>query len=309
MPVERAAPLPSGGVMRSSRRQFLALGAAGGAALALAACGSGSSSGSTAGSAPPKTSKLADGSDLAVRLTDSPLLVPGESRVAVSVVQDQTLVMTGPAALKARLLDANDKVVTEAIGELHADGIPQAYWPFRFTIETPGFYRLAIDGANPQSGNFGVFETSKVTMPYIGATLAPFDTPTVDDHRGVEPYCSLTPDPCPLHALTLTQALQAAKPLVFMVGTPAHCQTGACAPALEFLVAASRRVGDQAVMVHADVFADNAGTTYAPIIDHLGLDYEPVVYFATASGVIVDRLDGIWDQTEVDQRVDALLSR
>ena len=146
-------------------------------------------------------------------------------------------------------------------------------------------------------------------MPYIGSTLKPFDTPTVADHRGVEPYCSLTPDPCPLHDITLTQALQAGKPLVFMVGTPAHCQTGACAPALEFLVNAHQRVGDRAVMVHADVYADNAGTQYAPIIDALGIDYEPAVYFATANGQIVDRLDGIWDQVEIDQRVDALLSR
>ena len=62
-------------------------------------------------------------------------------------------------------------------------------------------------------------------------------------------------------------------------------------------------------MVHADVYADNAATELAPIIDALGLDYEPVVYFATPDGVVVDRLDGIWDQTEVDQRLDALLAR
>jgi hypothetical protein len=304
MPTGRAAPLPSLGVMRSSRRQFLAIGAAGGAALALAACGS-DSKGSTAAT----SATLEPGFDLAVRLNNSPLLVPGESRLALSIVEDQTLVMTGPATLAAKILDADDTTVAELTADLHADGIPQAYWPFRFTIDTPGFYRLAVDGANPQGGNFGVYETSKVSMPFIGATLAPFDTPTVDDHRGVEPYCSLTPAPCPLHDLTLAQGLQTGKPLVFMVGTPAHCQTGACAPGLEFLVAAGERVGDRATMVHADVFKDNAGTEFAPIIDDLGLDYEPVVYFATPGGVIVDRLDGIWDQTEIDERVDALLSR
>ncbi|MFT3851701.1 MAG: twin-arginine translocation signal domain-containing protein [Ilumatobacteraceae bacterium] len=280
---------------RTTRRQFLAIGAAGGAALALAACGSDSTS-----STPTY--------DLAPRLTDSPLLVPGESRIALSLVAEQTLLSTGPATLKVKVLDGNGTTVAEQAADLHATGIPQAYWPLRFTITTPGFYRLSIDGGNPQTGNFGVFETSKVAMPYIGSTLPQFDTPTVDDHRGVEPYCSLTPAPCPLHDVTLTQALASGKPLVFMVGTPAHCQTGACAPALEFLVASHDRVGDQAVMVHADVFADNAATTYAPIIDALALDYEPVVYFATPGGRVVDRLDGIWDQTELDERVDALLA-
>lgn len=286
--------------MRTSRRQFLAMGAAGGAAIALAACGSGSKASSTTSSAYDY--------DLAPRLTNSPLLVPGESRLALSLVADQTLVMSGPATLTAKLLDSNDKTIAELTADQHSTGIPQAYWPYRLTIDTPGFYRLSIDGGNPETGSFGVFETSKVAMPYIGATLPQFDTPTVDDHRGVEPYCSLTPAPCPLHDVTLTQALASGKPLVFMVGTPAHCQTGACAPALEFLVASHDRVGDQAVMVHADVYADNAATTQAPIIDALALDYEPVVYFATPGGQIVDRLDGIWDQTELDQRVDALLA-
>ena len=293
--------------MRSTRRQFLVMGAAGGAALALAACGSDSKSESSASG----TAAGASGGpyDLSLRLTDSPLLVPGESRVAVSLVQDQTLVMSGPQTLTAKVLDAGDKVVTELSGEQHRDGIPQAYWPFRFTIDTPGFYRLSVDGANPQSGFFGVYETGKVAMPYIGATLPALDTPTVADHRGVEPYCSLTPDPCPLHDITLTEALQAGKPVVFMVGTPAHCQTGACAPGLEFLVAARQRVGDRAVVVHADVYQDNAGTELAPTVTDLALEYEPVVYFATPDGVIVDRLDGIWDQAEVDERVDALLAR
>jgi TAT (twin-arginine translocation) pathway signal sequence len=282
--------------MRTSRRQFLAIGAAGGAALALAACGS-------------DAAKATPAYDLLIRLTDAPLLVPGESRVALSLAAEQTMVMSGPATLTAKLLDSGGATVAEMTADQHNDGIPQAYWPFRFTIDTPGFYRLSIDGGNPQSGNFGVFETSQVTMPYIGSTLPQFDTPTVGDHRGVEPYCSLTPAPCPLHDVTLTEALQSGKPLVFMVGTPAHCQTGACAPALEFLVANHQRVGDAAMMVHADVYADNAATEQAPIIDALGLDYEPVVYFATPGGQIVDRLDGIWDQTELDQRVDALLAR
>jgi hypothetical protein len=277
--------------VRPTRRQFILAGAA---TAVLAACGS------------DGTAKA--GYQLAPRLTNSPLLVPGESRVAISLVQDQTLVASGPASLKADILDSNGKVVTTATAEQHASGIPQAYWPFRFTIAAGGFYRFRISGADSQTGDVGVFDPAQVSMPYIGATLQPFDTPTVDDHRGVEPYCSLTPNPCPLHDVTLTQALQAGKPLVFMVGTPAHCQTGACAPALEFLVNTHARVGDAAVMVHADVYADNAGTQEAPIISALGLDYEPVVYLAAPGGKILDRLDGIWDQTEIDQRVDALLN-
>jgi len=272
-----------------TRRQFILAGAA---TALLAACGS---------------DEAAIKYQIAVRMPNSPLLVPGESRIAISLVQDQTLVASGPSTLQAEIVDSNDKRVTRATAEQHNTDIPQAYWPFRFSIGTSGFYRLKISGADPQTGDFGVYDFSQVAMPHIGATLAPFDTPTVDDHRGVEPYCSLTPNPCPLHDVTLTQALSSGKPLVFMVGTPAHCQTGACAPALEFLVNGHQRVGDAAVMVHADVYADNAGTEYAPIVTSLGLDYEPVVYFANPGGQIVDRLDGIWDQAELDERLNTFL--
>ena len=114
--------------------------------------------------------------------------------------------------------------------------------------------------------------------PTSGRLLPPFDTPTVDNHRGVEPYCTLTPKPCPLHDVTLTQALASGKPVAYMIGTPAHCQTGTCAPALEFLVKSHDRVGDAVVMVHADVYSDDAATTVAPAVTALGLEYEPVLY-------------------------------
>jgi hypothetical protein len=284
-------------VIQSSRRQFIL---AGGAMALLAACGDDA-----------KKSPAARGVDsVAPRITNGPLLVPGESRLAISLVDtNQTLLLTGPATLNAKVVDAEGKqIVTGLTAAMHADGIPQAYWPFRFTMDQPGFYQLLVEGMDTGSGYFGVFNPSQVTMPYIGSTLKPFDTPTVTDHRGVEPYCSLTPNPCPLHAVTLTDALKAGTPVVYMVGTPAHCQTGACAPALQFLVATHQRVGAQATMVHADVYADNAGTQFAPAVDALGLDYEPVIYFVEPDGTIVDRLDGIWDQSEVDQRVDALIA-
>ncbi|MCU1503223.1 MAG: hypothetical protein JWM12_2577 [Ilumatobacteraceae bacterium] len=277
-------------MIRTSRRQFLL---AGGAAALLVACGDDA-----------KTSDLS----VVLRNTNGKLFVPGESRLAISLVDStQTLVGTGPKTLQAAVVDQQGKeVVGKLTADLHADKIPQAYWPFRFTIPAAGFYQLRVDGVSSTTANFGVFDPREVTMPYIGSVLAPFDTPTVADHRGVEPYCSLTPNPCPLHDVTLTDALKTGKPVVYMIGTPAHCQTGACAPALEFLVATHARVGDAVTMVHADVYADNAGTTFAPAVVAVGIDYEPVVYFCKPDGTIVDRLDGIWDQAEIDQRVDAL---
>jgi hypothetical protein len=272
-----------GDVLPLSRRSLFA----GAGALALAACSSGSKS------SKPLT--------LVSRFPNEPLLVPGTPRVAVSVVLDGTIQADGPATLAGRVLDSSGAKVLDVSAARRNTGTNTAYWAFRPALANPGIYTLRVDGDDGAGQSFQISDPNDVTMPHTGGILAPFDTPTVADHRGVEPYCSLTPSPCPLHDITLAQALQAGQPLVYMVGTPAHCQTGACAPALELLVAAHQRVGAAVTMVHADVYSNNAGTTLAPAVNALGISYEPVLYLCAADGTIVDHLDGIWDQTELDE--------
>ncbi len=63
------------------------------------------------------------------------------------------------------------------------------------------------------------------------------------------------------------------------------------------------------VMVHADVYADDAATVVAPAIESLGAQYEPIIYFCGPDNTIVDRLDGVWDRSELTERIDALLAR
>ena len=124
-------------------------------------------------------------------------------------------------------------------------------------------------------------------MPYVGSLLPPFDTPTVDDHRGVEPYCTL-------HARAVPAARRSRSPRhcvgqaasAYMIGTPAHCQTGTCAPGSGVPGDEHERLGDAVAMVHADVYADDAATTVAPAVAALGLQYEPVIYLGEANGIV-----------------------
>ncbi len=190
---------------------------------------------------------------------------------------------------------------------IHSKDLVIPYWAINVQIDKPGIYTLRLDGDDGFGAAFQITDPALVTVPYVGSELQPFDTPTVDDHRGVEPYCSLTPAPCPLHTMTLTQALASGKPVAYMIGTPAHCQTGTCAPALDFLVKSHERLGGAVAMVHADVYADDAATTIAPAVEALGLEYEPVLYLVKAN-VVEDRIDVIWDQSELDERLDAFLS-
>ena len=89
---------------------------------------------------------------------------------------------------------------------------------------------------------------------------------------------------------------------VYLVGTPAHCQTGICGPVLDLLVDASKQFpGVQ--FVHAEVYADDAATVVAPAVSALQLDYEPLLFLVGADGVVRHRLDVIYDSVELRQRL------
>ena len=287
----------------SISRRHLSAGA--GSLLVVAACGdkSASSSGSSAGTEPdPATT----GFTIAQRYPTN-TFVPGKVRLPISIANKKSLLTTGPAVLNGRVLDSNDKQIATVSAPIHSKNMVIPYWPIIVQIDQPGTFTLRLDGDDGFGAAFQVADPSQVTVPYIGSLLPPFDTPTVDNHRGVEPYCTLTPKPCPLHDVTLTQALASGAPVAYMIGTPAHCQTGTCAPALEVLVKSHTRVGDKIIMVHADVYADDSATTVAPAVSALGLEYEPVLYLVK-KGIVADRVDVIWDQQELDERIDAFLA-
>lgn len=286
--------------MSMSRRNLLA---AVGASLVAAACGDSSSAGSGGTEPDPGTA----GFTLAQRYPSN-TFVPGMVRLPISLADKKTLKTTGPAELKGRVLDGDDKLLLSVTSTVHAKDLVIPYWPFDVRIDKPGSYTLRVDGDDGFGAAFLVLDPAEVTVPYIGSLLPPFDTPTADNHRGVEPYCTRTPSPCPLHDVTLTQALATGKPVGYMIGTPAHCQTGTCAPALDFLVKSHERLGDKIVLVHADVYADDSATTIAPAVAALGLEYEPVLYLCSPDAIVRDRVDVIWDQSELDQRLDAHLA-
>ena len=229
-------------------------------------------------------------------------------RLPISLADQGTLLSDGvPDVVNGRVLDGNDGQIATVSAPIHSTDLVIPYWAINVQIDQPGTYTLRLDGDDGFGAAFLVTDPTEVTVPYIGSVIEPFDTPTVDNHRGVDPYCSLTPSPCPLHDVTLTEALASGKPVAYMIGTPAHCQTGTCAPGLEFLVKSHERLGEAIVMVHADVYADDAATTVAPAVNALGLEYEPVLYLLR-DGIVEDRIDVIWDQSELDERLDAFLS-
>jgi hypothetical protein len=194
--------------------------------------------------------------------------------------------------------------------ERHNDGVPISYFPLRFTPDTPGTYQVGtvIDGT-PATAALMVGTSADAKVLQVGDHLLSVDTPTVADHRGVDPICTRQPQACSLHDTNLADALKANQPTAFLVSTPEFCQIGVCGPVLELLLEEHAKRANFS-MVHAEVYkkVDPAkgisSAELAPAVEAYNLTYEPALFVAKADGTIVERLDNVFDRAEIASALD-----
>jgi hypothetical protein len=241
------------------------------------------------------------------------VLVPGNVRLPFSLANQAGLLTTEsgldlPTTLTAKLINADtQEVVAESLSaDRHDTGLTIPYWPFRVDVDKPGIYTLRVDGGPAEGAAIQVLNATEVLIPLVGSQLPGFDTPTFDDHRGVEPVCTRTPEPCQLHNITLNEALELKKPIAYLVGTPAHCSTGTCSPALEALIAVQNSIGDAMTFLHTEIYTDDKATTVAPSVVALKMEYEPAIYITDASGIIIERFDAVFDADEINAAIATL---
>ncbi len=241
------------------------------------------------------------------------VLVPGSVRIPISLANQAGILGSSsgielPTELRAKLVnsDTGEVVADNALAMKHTTNIDPPYWPFRIDIAATGIYTLIIEGGTPDGAGVQIMDPSTVSIPLIGSTLPGFDTPTVSNSRGIDPLCTRNPEPCPLHDITLNEALALGKPIAYLVGTPAHCQTGTCAPALDALLSLREQVGDNITMLHAEIYTDDTATVVAPAVEALSMTYEPALFITNANGVVVERLDAIFDEVEITEAFAAL---
>lgn len=276
-----------------------------GASLVLAACGdSGDDTGTTEGQgASGGTDDTGSGEDLTLVQRWPPAsLVPGSVRLPVSLALVSGTFVDGPDLLTGRLVDSET-------GDVYADGLSAArhrvadgtptYFPFVVDIDRPGLFVLEVDDGPVDGAGVQTLDPAEVNAPIPGEVLPPYDTPTVDDARGVDPICTRQPEPCPFHEVTLTEALDSGVPVAYLIGTPAHCSTGTCGPVLEAMIPVKERLGDAVVFVHAEVYADPEATQVAPAVNAYKMEFEPALWVTDAAGTIVSRLDSVFDEEEL----------
>jgi len=283
-----------------SRRRFLARGLGAGAATffapqILAACGGGSSGGAAA---------LA-GINLVKRFPGD-ILVPGRLRLPFSLADssgvltaDSTTAIPETLSFLITDIDGNDIGYDDPfIVESHTTDLPQPYWPLELTVDAPGIYVVSLVGSDQPGASIQVVDRKDVTVPLVGDPLPPVDTPTTADARDVDPICTREPA-CPLHDVSLRDALTMGKPVAYLLGTPAYCQTGTCSPALDAILQVREKVGDAVTFIHAEIYTDRTAATPANAVTSYNMTYEPALFITDATGKLTDRLDAIFDADEV----------
>jgi len=236
------------------------------------------------------------------------VLVPGSVRIPISLANQAGLLgktsgVDLPTELRAQLLNSEtgEVVVADMVATRHDANIDPPYWPFRVDIAEIGIYSLVIEGGSQDGAGVQIMDPATISIPLIGTSLPGFDTPTISNARGVNPLCTRTPEPCPLHDITLNEALKRGKPIAYLVGTPAHCQTGTCSPALEALLEMRELVGDRLTMLHTEIYTDDTATIVAPAVEALKMTFEPALFMTDAKGVLVERFDAIFDAVEITE--------
>lgn len=289
-----------------SRRQFLAGGGAAAGALLLGACGGGDDS-----VASVATTEAPEGALALAQFFGGPMFVPGrEVRLPFGVADQDGLLPTErtPKRLMVEVRGPDDAPVGEPVEvERHVEGLPRAYFPLLATFPKPGLYtaRAEIEGVGAEM-SVKVDAPADVTVIQVGQAMPALQTPTTAEARGVNPICTRKPA-CPLHDITVAEALTAGRPTALLVASPAFCQLAICGPVLDVLLSA---IDDYSGIefLHAEVYLDPATdtTTHAPVVAELGLHFEPCLVLVGADGKVLDRVDTIYDEAELRERLDRL---
>ena len=201
--------------------------------------------------------------------------------------------------------------------DYHGEGLgAKGVYVVKLDIDRPGNWGLVVvgkpSGATKEVWGQAVYPgVEQVDGPSPGAKAISVPTPTVDNHRGVEPYCTSTP-PCSMHRISLDAALANGRPTVFNIGTPRFCASRVCGPVVDVIQTVSGEFADRVNFIHAEVYTDavNAPSKgvagFTPTMKAWQQMQEPVTYWIRPDRTITERIVGPTDVAEVRTLTQAL---
>ena len=307
-----------------TRRELLRLAGAGGSALGLAAllaaCGDDNQGGG--GSAPAGSLKAlrADATQLSLLGAQSQLPVgAGLYTFGLSTADNRLVTGGAPQVWVAR----DDS--TRAAGpfptrwfELKAyeqtrDGSPRS--------PLTGFYGAQVEF--PEAGNWmvaaaldldggravgqGAVPVAAKVPAAVGCTARPVATPVATTAAGRKKICTREPA-CPLHSISLDDALAAGRPTVLNFGTPLLCSSQMCGPVVDEQMVAADKLGAKASFIHVEIYPSRSTAKPVKALTDYGFTTEPWMLVIDRDGVIRDRFEGPVTATQITDALRPLLA-
>jgi hypothetical protein len=315
--------MTNGGI---SRRELLRLAGVGGGALGLAAllgaC-TGDGDGGSGTSAPPGSLQAlqADAVQLSLLGAQSQLEVGRSLFTFGLATADNKLVAGGTPAVWAATDDTS-----KALGpfptrwfELTAydktgDKSPRS--------ELTGFYGAQVE--LPQAGNWMVaasleLEGSRAVgrgaVPVVadapaavGSKARSVRTPVATTAAGRKKICTREPVACPLHAVSLDDALRAGRPTVINFATPLLCSSRMCGPVVDEQMVVADKLGRRASFIHLEIYPGRDTAKPAPALTAYGFTTEPWLLVVDGDGVIRARFEGPVTAAQIEAALRPLLA-
>src|SRR5829696_97038 len=308
-----------------SRRDLLRLAGAGGGALGLAAllaaCG-GDKQGGTGGSAPAGSLKAfrADATQLSLLGAQSQLPVGAGLFTFGLATADNRLVTGGAPQVWVARDDS-----TRAAGpfptrwfELKAyeqtrDGSPRS--------PLTGFYGAQVEF--PEAGNWMVAAALDVNggravgsggVPVaaevpaaVGSKAKALSTPVATTAAGRKKICTREPA-CPLHEISLDDALKAGRPTVVNFGTPLLCTSQICGPVVDEQMVAADKLGTKASFVHVEIYPSRDTSKPVRALTEYGFSTEPWLLVIDRDGAVRARHEGPVTAGQIEDTLRPLLA-
>lgn len=198
----------------------------------------------------------------------------------------------------------------------HEDALTTVYTA-QLDFDTAGWWGVAldvqVDGETYQGIRIRRFVLEDTPMPRIGEQAVATEQLTLSDVDGPQAISTQAEPVEDLLDQTVAEALQSGQPSVIAFVTPAFCQTRFCGPVLDAVVMpVYRDFGDRVNFLHIEPFELEALRTngqYLPVqaVIDWGLETEPFIYVVDAEGIVVAAIEGITDEAELREAVEAAL--
>jgi hypothetical protein len=164
---------------------------------------------------------------------------------------------------------------------------------------------LELDGARAV-GQGGVPVAAEVPAA-VGTRAKALATPVASSPAGRKKICTREPA-CPLHEISLDDALAAGRPTVVNFGTPLLCTSQICGPVVDEQMVVADKLGAKASFVHVEIYPTRNTAKPVRALTEYGFTTEPWLLVVDRDGMIQARYEGPVTATQIEDALRPLLA-